>query len=122
MVLLSRVKFAVSDFKKSLDFYNSLGFRLKSDKTYFSWEDLAVFDTGASELAIFHSHKKPLVDPGRKSVSVSFVVEAVDNFHESLVSKGLEIESPPADNKFGFRTFSVRDPDGYRIEFIQSIF
>lgn len=121
-MLLSRIELAVSDFKRSLDFYKTLGFRLRSDKVHFSWGELAVFESGSSELAISHSSRNPPVDPGRKSAKIVFVVEDVNNFHESLVSNLMDIESPPADNKFGFRTFSVRDPDGYRLEFMQSIF
>jgi len=122
MVFLSRVEFAVTDFKKSLDFYASLGFRLKSDKVNFSWGQLAVFEAGSAEVAIARNPKSPSFDTGKKSAGVVFVVEDVDNFYAQLKEAGIRPDAAPLDNPFGFRSFSVRDPDGFRLEFSQSIF
>ena len=121
MVLLSRVEFAVTDFKKSLDFYQSLGFRLKSDKVNFSWGQLAVFDAGAAEVAISKNPKSPSFDTGKKSAGVVLMVEDVDNFYSQLKEAGIRPDAAPLDNPFGFRSFSVRDPDGFRLEFSKSI-
>src|SRR5437660_917789 len=49
-------------------------------------------------------------------VGIHFSVPDVDAYHRELASKGLRAEMPK--NEPWGREFSIRDPDGYEIEFI----
>ena len=51
---------------------------------------------------------------------ISLVSDDVDACYRRLLERGVDIERPPQDiEAFGIRSFLVRDPDGYRLEFQQ---
>ncbi len=55
-----------------------------------------------------------------EGVIVTFVSDDVDGWHEKLVSKGVEIEAPPALNeRFNIYHVFLYDPDGYKLEIQQ---
>ena len=53
-----------------------------------------------------------------EGVTLTFVSDQVDAWHERLVAAGTTIDQPPAENsRFKIYNFFARDPDGYRLEF-----
>lgn len=55
--------------------------------------------------------------PRGKGITVHFSVVDADVCHAALLARGLKPEHEPQDRPWG-REFSIRDPDGYEIEFI----
>ncbi len=59
-----------------------------------------------------------VVEP--KGGMISLVVDDVDAWYPRLQARGVEIDAPPHRlEQFGIRTFFLRDPNGYIIEFQQ---
>ncbi|MCP5080822.1 MAG: VOC family protein [Alphaproteobacteria bacterium] len=51
---------------------------------------------------------------------VTFVSDDVDGWYEKLVSRGVEVEAPPALNeRFNIYHVFLHDPDGYKLEIQQ---
>ncbi|WP_456476905.1 VOC family protein [Oceanithermus sp.] len=92
-------------------FYLVLGLEVRAD--YGMWVE---FETGSTALAL---HEAP-EDEATENAGVFFEVEDVGALHARLREKGLAV-SEPKDQDFGFRTFTLRDPQGNRIEFGQPL-
>ena len=61
-----------------------------------------------------------VVEP--KGGMISIISDDVDAWYQRLVDIGLSIDRPPHHlEQFGIYTFSVEDPNGYRIEFQQFV-
>ena len=61
--------------------------------------------------------EKPASELGNHSYFVYLTVEGVDQLHQELSERGAQILSPPEDEPWGMREFSVGTPDGHRIRF-----
>ncbi len=48
-------------------------------------------------------------------VSISFLVEDIDQFVAELREKGIQVDEP-SDSHLGMRVTALEDPDGYRVE------
>jgi len=88
-------------------FYQGLGLKVHAD--YGMWVE---FETGPATLALHESKE----DEATRNAGVFLEVEDVDALYRRLMEKGLA-PSAPKDQDFGFRTFTLRDPQGNRIEF-----
>ena len=56
------------------------------------------------------------MDP--EGVTVTFVTDKVDQWHDRLIDYGASVEGPPEMNEdFKIYNFFARDPDGTRLEF-----
>ncbi|WP_287369707.1 glyoxalase superfamily protein [Oceanithermus sp.] len=98
------------DLAPMLAFYkDAVGFRAGAE--YPEWVE---FDTGAAKLAL---HKAGPDDPETRGVGLFFTVDDVDALVRRLAQRGLEPQTPPVDQDFGFRTVAYTDPLGNRVEF-----
>ncbi|MDP8940058.1 MAG: VOC family protein [Actinomycetota bacterium] len=71
------------------------------------------------ELTLNHGQEEPY-DLGSGYSHVAFAVEDPDALAEELEEAGgVDFESKPHAMSSGTRLFFVKDPDGYRIEFIE---
>ncbi|CAN5671366.1 VOC family protein [soil metagenome] len=71
------------------------------------------------ELTLNHDQEQPY-ELGSGYSHVAFAVEDLDALSEKLEEAGgVDFESKPHAMSSGARLFFVRDPDGYRIEFIE---
>ena len=88
-------------------FYEGLGLKVHAD--YGMWVE---FETGPATLAL-HEAKG---DEATRHAGVFFEVEDVDALYRRLKEKGLDV-TEPRDQDFGYRTFTLKDPQGNQIEF-----
>jgi lactoylglutathione lyase len=117
--------YRVLDLDRSLDFYtNKLGLTL-TRKIPIGEEATNAFlavpgDPEARlELTLNHDREEPY-SLGEGYSHVAFAVEDLDDLAERLEEAGgVDFESKPHSIDSGTRIFFVRDPDGYRIEFIE---
>lgn len=72
-------------------------------------EGLKCFDSGWPGLDIDTS----VHFPGK--VSISFLVEDIDQFVNELRDKGIQVDDPD-DSHLGMRAVALEDPDGHRVE------
>ena len=121
----------VLDLDRSIDFYtNKLGLELVTEpplnRRPLSAEVTHAFIAipGATEppieLNCYHSRREPY-DLGEGYSHIAFVVRDADAAFKKLKEAGgVEFETDePLDMPTGVRLFFIRDPDGYRIEFLQ---
>jgi catechol 2,3-dioxygenase-like lactoylglutathione lyase family enzyme len=112
---------AVTDYKKSVDFYGKLGF----DVDYEDGES-GMLRAGNALLYVFKTSST--AQPQSRDVSltgnppgidhISFRVPDVDGVYDELIKAGLKVETEPADQDWGSRTITILDPDGNRIFFL----
>jgi methylmalonyl-CoA/ethylmalonyl-CoA epimerase len=112
---------AVTDLKRSADWYGKLGFQQQDDG-----EAGGAFTAGDAVLYIFQTdstqpagrrerdlvHNPPGID------HISFRVADVDANHRELLARGIAIEEGPTNQVWGSRTITMLDPDGNRIYFL----
>jgi PhnB protein len=60
-------------------------------------------------------------DDRDREVELYFYVKDVDAYHADVVKRGASIIDPPTTHWWGDRTFRVKDPYGYSIQFAQTV-
>ena len=101
---------AVNDVTAAVDFYTKkLGFKLA-----FTFGDPPVMaGVNLGEVQVFLEKGTP----SPQGCAVYFVVGDADELFEFQRDSGVEIVAPPQDREYGLRDYTVRDLDGYRLEF-----
>ena len=115
---LDNVGIAASDLKRSVEFYEKLGFTKA-----FSNERGCLMTAGTARLFVFEVDEKPATQQRAFDLShnspgldhISFTVDDVDRTYLSAVSKGIGFAVPPSDQEWGARAAMLRDPDGNNI-------
>jgi len=126
MPVTSSVFLNVSNIEKSLEFYRNIGFRVaktyKNDDSKVAWADLAL---QGAEFGLGHIPSND--DPGFRQwvgtplgagVIVYFTVPNVDRYYKLAKDARATIEMEMRDRPYG-KMFTLNDPDGYTISFIQ---
>jgi len=121
---LSRVVIKVADYRKSFEFYHDiLGLKLATSwQRKDSWG--ALFSAGAGKVEIiWFPSGDGLADCNyiieRKKIAIDFEVNDIDILFTRLSGDGVRVVEEPHDVPWGLRVFSVRDPDGAVVSFIQ---
>ena len=111
---ISAVTFIVSSMKKSVEFYESLGFR----KLYGGVnEHFTSFKVGQSYLNIASGKREKSDLWGR----VIFYVDDVDKMYERALECNIKPLTRPADASWGERYFHLCDPDGNELSFARPL-
>jgi predicted enzyme related to lactoylglutathione lyase len=122
----SRVVIKVADYRRSFEFYHDiLGLRLTSSwQRKDSWGALFSAGSGIVEIIWFPSGDE-FDDCNyrleRKKISVDFEVNDIDILFQRISESGVEIIREPFDAPWGFRVFSISDPDGVTVSFLQPL-
>ena len=112
----------VKDITKTAEFYESLGFQFtKREPNHvavrLNWFWISFLPINKEEKPEFQ--KEAHLNNKGAGLYLYINVENVDDFYESLISKGLKPSSQPRDWPWGNREFVIRDPDGYKIVFFK---
>lgn len=114
----SGITYYVKDLKKTVSFYETLGFETKKQDAnhatlYSNWFWIDFLSIAKNERAEFTKD----TDLNNKGAGVYLYlsVDDVDAFHKFLLSKKLKPSSKPQDQPWGNREFILRDPDGYKL-------
>lgn len=123
---ISRIVIKVNDYRKSFEFYkDTLGLKLSNSwQRKDSWG--AIFPAGNTDIEIlWFPEGEDLEDcryrMERKKVDINFEVHDIDIIFKRLSDLGVEIIREPFDAPWGFRIFSIKDPDGIPISFTQPL-
>lgn len=127
---LNNIRLLVANFDETFLFYrDKLGLKV-------TWGDLgenyAQFQLGNAEtLAIFsknlmakavNTSHLPSKSSAQDNMALIFTVENVDQFYDSLHSKGISFIDKPSDQPdWGIRVVHLRDPEGNLLEFITDL-
>ena len=102
---------AVHDLEKSSRFFIDLGFTVIAEPpgwVFVEKDNCRIMIGECPEAA------RP-VDLGDHSYFAYLRVDDVDSYYQELTSKGVEIQSPIANQPWRMREFGVRSPEGHRI-------
>ncbi len=102
----------VKNLDKTAEFYETLGFRpgkREGDclRVYVNW------------FWIEFRQSQSKVDNSKNCQYICINVDNVDEYYESLVSKGLHPQGEVTDLPTGNKEFCIPDPDGYKLVFFQ---
>jgi lactoylglutathione lyase len=115
--------YRIGDIDRSVEFYESLGFE-ELRRMDIRDEAVNVFmglpgDGARLELTYNHGVDSYELGTGYNHIAVS--ADDLDQTLERLAEKGIEPERPPYQvREGGNRICFVRDPDGYRVELIET--
>jgi catechol 2,3-dioxygenase-like lactoylglutathione lyase family enzyme len=116
---VDNIGICVTDLKKSVEFYQTLGFT----KAYENERGVTMM-AGTSKLFIFQTRKTNSAPVAREFTlfqnapgidHISFAVENVDQLYADAKAKGIVFNSEPKDQAWGARMVSLRDPDGVNL-------
>src|SRR5215813_941284 len=113
----------VRDIRRSVEFYQRLGFALFRDGGDFVeliWEDHRLF---LAELSAFRDVREASLapPPSFPLANVRVMVSNVDEYWKLANEIGAQIVIPLADRYYGLRDFTIADPDGFGIRFASSL-
>ena len=115
--------YRIGDVDRSVDFYEALGFE-ELMRMPIREEAINVFmglPGDGARLELTHNFGVESYDLGTGYNHIAVTVEDLDAKLADLAAKGIEPEKPPYQvREGGSRICFVRDPDGYRIELIES--
>lgn len=109
----------VRDIKRSVDFYQRLGFELLRDGGDFvelTWEDHRLFLAEVSAFRDAH-RATPATTPIFPLANVRVMVPNIDEYWKLSNEMGARIIIPLADRYYGLRDFTIADPDGFGVRF-----
>ena len=116
----------VLDLDRSVEFYGHLGFEHRGQLNFASAYNVYLGlpgDGDVLELTVNVGREQPY-DLGEGYNHMAVVVDDLDVLLERLAAHGIEPEKPPyaPGGRDEFRICFVTDPDGYRIELIDTAF
>jgi len=121
---LSRIVIKVNDYRNSFEFYKEkLGLKLSSSwQRKDSWG--AIFSAGTADLEIiWYPDGEGLADCAyqleRNKIDINFETHDIDLIFKRLSDLNVEIAKKPFDAPWGYRVFTIKDPDGIPISFLQ---
>lgn len=107
--------FEVNNMEESLHFYGDLLEFEISKYDPGSDPPMATFQAGKLKLTLVQ-HLETMLRRGR-GVSFFVGVDDVDEYYQTLRSRGVEIQ-PPIEEGWGGRFITIEDPDKYRLFFV----
>lgn len=112
----------VKNLKKTVAFYEKLGFVIKNKdqshvKIYSNWFWIDLLPISKEKKTEFQ--KEAHAAHKGAGLYVYLSVDNVDEFYTELLKKGMKPSSKPRDWSWGNREFVLRDPDGYKLIFFQ---
>jgi lactoylglutathione lyase len=117
--------YRIGDIDRSVAFYRKLGFE-ETGRFPIGDEAINVFmnlpgDGDIARLELTYNHGVDSYELGTGYNHIAIAVDGLDALLERLAEQGVEPEKPPyAVGESGPRICFVRDPDGYRVELIES--
>lgn len=104
----------VSDLKRSVDFYTSLGFILQRSEAHFAvlrWDDTF----------LFLDEKKDIPRNGSVTMNIRIIVPDADSYWNKIQEMGCAVFQSIDDRYYGLRDFIITDPDGFGLRFASFI-
>jgi catechol 2,3-dioxygenase-like lactoylglutathione lyase family enzyme len=119
---ISGITCYVEDLSKTAEFYEAIGFRRGKEEPgrvtfYVNWFFVTFIAQDREDDAEL---RKEAELPGKGAGLFLYLkVEDVEDFHKSVLSKGMKPDGEPQVRSPGKREFVLRDPDGYKLAFFE---
>ena len=116
--------YRIQDLERSAVFYGKVGFREIGRVTFEDGSILLMLnlpdDGEVVTLELVYDPRVKSIDIGNGFSHIAVQVDDLDAYLADLARKGIDFDKPDyPGGEAGPRTSFVRDPDGYRIEFVQ---
>jgi catechol 2,3-dioxygenase-like lactoylglutathione lyase family enzyme len=121
---LDSLLFYVSNVGKTVDFYRKIGFeqtRLEKNLAEVSLKSFRLQFIDQSTAKDPEFRKEATARQKGSGLYIYIEVEDIDEYHKSLLEKGLKPSGQPRNWPWGNREFVIRDPDGYKLVFHQPL-
>jgi catechol 2,3-dioxygenase-like lactoylglutathione lyase family enzyme len=112
---ISAVTLGTTDMARSVKFYRTLGFSVRSGGED---ADFTTFDAGATSLNLIAGE---MAGRARWWGRVIFYVADVDALYALASLMALKPHAPPEDGPWGERYFHITDPDGHELSFARPL-
>jgi len=111
----------VGDMEASLRFYREIvGLPMVERHAAGPDTEIAFLGEGETRVELLRSPRQP-APGGREGVSLGFAVDSLEETLAFVKSRGVEVESGPFQPNPHVRFFFVRDPDGVRVQFVETL-
>jgi catechol 2,3-dioxygenase-like lactoylglutathione lyase family enzyme len=112
----------VKDLAKTGEFYDAIGFRRGKEEEdratfYVNWFFVTFIAQDREDDPQFR--KEARLKTKGSGLFLYIKVDDIEDFHNGVVSAGMEPEGEPEARASGNREFVLRDPDGYKLVFFQ---
>lgn len=114
-VKMDGVSLPVADVPTSVAFYTQLGFQVEASDPQGTGFALLRIAGGTVGLMRRRAEDAPTL---RDNVHVELSTEDLDGLFAAFQARGIPVERPPHDRPWE-RVMTLRDPDGFRVEFSQ---
>ena len=121
---LDSLLFYVTDAKRTVAFYRTLGFEVRKDDKGHGIVRLGDFwlhfhdkdEEGNPEF-----REEAQAEPKGSGLYIYVGVKDINGYYKMLLEKGIKTSSEPRDWPWGNREFALRDPDGYKLVFYEEL-
>jgi lactoylglutathione lyase len=106
---------------KSLDFYNGvIGLPITRRIKAGPETEICFLGDGDTQIELI-SDLELRPECTNEGISMGFIVDSTESMIEQLKRKGIEVHSGPFQPNPGIIFFYVKDPDGYKIQFVENL-
>lgn len=111
----------VNNMNKSLDFYNGIiGLPITRRIKAGPETEICFLGEGDTQIELISdSELKP--ECTNEGISMGFIVDSTEKMIQLLKREGIEVHSGPFQPNPGIRFFYVKDPDGFKIQFVEHL-
>lgn len=109
----------VKDMKESLQFYQEIVGLSIARRFPIDTGEIVFLGDGETKVELIYNRQLKEVSYG-EHISLGFSVESLDKTMEFVKEKGIEIHSGPIEPNPATRFFFVLDPNGLRVQFIET--
>ncbi|MDX9916940.1 MAG: VOC family protein [Gudongella sp.] len=111
----------VKDLEKSIEFYNGLiGLPIKRRFCAGPETEICFLGDGETQIELISSSDFTPQNE-REGISMGFEVESIDKMMAILEEKGIGVHSGPFQPNPVVRFFYIKDPDGFKIQFVENL-
>ena len=110
----------VKNMEESLKFYQEI-VGLTIDRRFQAGPgmEIAFLGSGETKVELIHDSNDTEINMG-ESISLGFQVNSVDEMMAFVIEKGFEIHSGPFEPNPNVKYFFILDPNGLKIQFVES--
>lgn len=111
---------SVMNMEESLEFYKEIvGLRESRRFQAGPGTEIVFLGEGETQIELIHNENKEQVNIGQ-DISLGFEVDSLDEMMKFVKEKGIDIHSGPFQPNPHTKFFFVLDPNGLRIQFVES--
>lgn len=111
----------VNNMEDSIKFYKEIvGLYISKRYMTDNGKEICFLGDGETKVELIYDSNYRATD-NREGISLGFEVESIDKMIQFIKEKGLEVESGPFQPSPHIKFFYVKDPNGFKIQFVENM-